>query len=240
LSDDAPIKKRSPWVYVGLGCLAFVLLGVGAVVALGAWGVHAASSWAKEMSDPKVRTQKALKVLGAASLPDGYYAQAAMSVGPLMEMAVLTDRAPGPKGPVQGYDQHMFTFLRVTQTPQDREKLRDFMDGKRDDMGMRNGYNVTTQEVIRRGAIDVTGFTLHYVAQRGEFQQAPSSPKRVGIQSVMVLDCPKDDGRARVGFWLGPDPDPSKPAKSLDLSGTNADEDVLKAFMGHFQPCDAP
>jgi hypothetical protein len=163
-----------------------------------------------------------------------------MSVGPLMEVAVLTDRAPDAGGRTQGFDQRMYTFMRVTQGAQDRVKLRDFMDGKRDDLGMRNGYSLATQEVIRRGTIDGVGAKVHYVAERGEFQQTPTAEKRAGIQCVVVMECPADDGRARVGFWVGPDPDASKPLKGLDLTGTAADEEALRAFLGHFKPCSAP
>jgi hypothetical protein len=235
VSDEPlPKKKTSPWVYIGIGCLTAILLLVGGVFLLGFFAVRGVKNMAAEMSDPTVRTAKIQKMLGATTLPEGYKPAFALSVGPFMEMALLSDREPDAKGMVEGFDKHGFWYMRLMET-QDNGNLRDYMDGKRDDPGLRNA-NVSfhSTDVIKRGGFEMNGETLRYVAQRGEFQSQQVSHR--GITNVMMLECPGDK-RTRIAFWFGPDPDPEKPIKQIDLKGTTADEAALKDFMSYFKPC---
>jgi hypothetical protein len=95
-SDGRPLKKStSPWVYVGCGCGAAVLLAMLGLAGLTWWGVQTGKEMAETMTDPKKREDKVRSVLPYDTLPEGYYPAFAMSM-PMgfMEMAMLTDRDP--------------------------------------------------------------------------------------------------------------------------------------------------
>ena len=115
--DEQPVKKKtSPWVWVGVGCLALIVLIVGGVMVGGFMLVRAGKSMAAEMTDPRARAAKVHKILGAEMLPEGYHPGFALSLGPLMEVAMLTDRKPKEDGSVQGFDKHGFLYMRFPRT----------------------------------------------------------------------------------------------------------------------------
>ncbi len=94
--DGRPVKKStSPWVYVGCGCGAAVLLAMLGLAGLTWWGVNTAKEFSETATDPKKREAKVRSVLPYDTLPEGYYPAFAMSM-PLgfMEMAMFTDRDP--------------------------------------------------------------------------------------------------------------------------------------------------
>src|SRR5512138_1676016 len=91
-------KKRSPWVYVGIGCVVVLLL---AVIAAGgaAWYLtRAAKRFAAELNDPVAREAKVKRVLGAEVLPAGCQPFMAVSVPMVMGLAILSHHAPAPGG----------------------------------------------------------------------------------------------------------------------------------------------
>jgi hypothetical protein len=95
-TDGRPQKKpTSPWVYVGCGCGAAVLLAMLGLAGLTWWGVRTGTEMAESMTDPTKREAKVRAVRPYDSLPEGYYPAFAMSM-PMgfMEMAMFTDHDP--------------------------------------------------------------------------------------------------------------------------------------------------
>lgn len=233
---EQPEKKRSVWVYIGCGCGSLVLLGVLAAVVIGWVAANKMKEFAADMKDPSARDARAKKVLNVATLPSGYYASVSLSVPLVMDMTMLTDRAPGDGGEAEGVDKRGFLYFKIMAQDKDRQKARDFFAGKSDDPGQLGSATskVKAKDVIRRGAIDEGGRKLLYVTQRGETEFGQG--KAEGLQTMMLFDCTRDS-KARMGIWFGEDPNPASPAADLDVKGTVADEAEVKAFVAQIDPC---
>lgn len=94
--DGRPVKKStSPWVYVGCGCGAAVLLAMLGFAGLTWWGFKTAKEFSETATDPQKREAKVRSILPYDTLPEGYYPAFGMSM-PMgfMEMAMFTDRDP--------------------------------------------------------------------------------------------------------------------------------------------------
>jgi hypothetical protein len=242
-------KKTSPWVWVGVGCLGFVVLSVGGVIAVGMFGYHKAKQFEAELKDPQARAAKVRSILGASQLPPGYHAVVGMSVPFVMDMAMLSDEEPDFQHPERrrgGLGQRGFLYIRTLSAGgNDKQQLRDYFEGRSDDADVLRRNNIRLDrrgEVLRRGVLDMReDMKLMYVAQRGELEM--SSARSHGISTVMLLDCP-GDGKQRFGIWFGPDPaaagkggaSAEAPADT-DLTGTPADEAAIREFMDHFRVC---
>ena len=242
-------KRTSPWVWIGVGCLAVVVLAVGAVMTLGYLGYRKVKEFEAEMKDPEARAASARRVLGAERLPEGYHAVMGMSVPLVMDMALLSDTPPDASGNSRGLGERGFIYLRTLAPNQNRQELRDYFEGRSDDADVlrRNNIRIHREgEVLRRGVLDLAPDTkLMYMSQRGALDMSQSRVH--GITTVMLLDC-TGDSRQRMGIWFGPDPRPSEPpagaspasslrSAEIDLTGTPADESAIKEFMAHFRLC---
>ena len=224
-------KKTSPWVYVGIGCLGFVVLGLAGLATVSYYGYRKVKQIEAEMKDPKAREAKVKTVLGAESIPEGYHALVGFSIPFVMDMAMLSDRPPGPDGNVQDLGERSFIYMNMlSQGGKEQQELRDFFEGKRDDAEALRKINVDvkSREVLKRGVIDQGGYKILYLAQRGDVSM--HGKRREGLTTTLLVQCP-GDSRMRMGIWLGPDPGGDQ------LAGTPADEAAITAFMGHFKPC---
>ena len=229
-------KRTSPWVYVGVGCLALVLLAVAAVATLGYFGYRQAKQFAADMKDPQARTQKVLEALGADELPEGYHAVMSMSIPLVMDMAMLSDTPPDEHGRQHG-GKRGFVYVSSLAPAGKRDALRDYFEGRGGppDELRQQGINLERGEVLKRGTLDLEGQHFMYLAQRGQMHMGGSGGGP-GITTTLLLECPGSD-RQRMAFWFGPDPDPAVAPDKLDLTGTPGDEEALRAFMGHFRLC---
>jgi hypothetical protein len=231
-------KATSPWVYVGIGCVVLLFLGVVAVAAIGYGAFRWGKQVEKDLKDPATRTAKVKAVLGADTLPEGYHPMIGLSIPLLMDMAMLSDREPGPDGQAHGPGQRGFIYVRVLSADSNEKELRDYFDGKTNDDSVlrRNKVNihVRDQEVIRRGVVETNGYPVMYLAQRGDLQM--NETRSQGVHSLLLVDCPQDE-RMRMGIWFGPDPDAQAPVATADFQGTPADVNALTAFLGHFHLC---
>ncbi len=235
---DQPAQKRSPWVYVGCGCGALVLLSILGVVLVGYVIKDKVEGFTADMKDPAARTARAKQILNAQALPPGYFASISVSVPMVMDMALLSDKAPDASGEIKGFDKRGFLYFKVISPDKDRDKLRDYFEGKSDDAGSlkKATVNMDVRETLKRGALDLAGKKLLYVANRGDTDTGQGKAK--GLQTMMLFDCSTDQ-KMRVGIWFGEDPSPTAPAKDLDLKGTVADEASMRAFVSNFDPCGA-
>src|SRR5262245_3003057 len=223
-------KKTSPWVYIGIGCLIFVVIGVAAAGTAVFWGYRKAKQFGEEMKDPAAREAKVKGILHADTLPPGYYPMIGMTVPFVMEMAMLSDRPPKPDGQIGEMGERGFVYFNVISQGKDQQELRDFFEGKTDDASVlrRNNINVHTKEILKRGVIEQRGHRLLYFAQRGNISAGGHAGE--GLSSQILVQCGTDT-RMRMGIWFGPDPG------SKDLTGTPADEAAIGEFMSHFRPC---
>ena len=258
--DGRPAKKTtSPWVYVGCGCGAAVILAMLAIAGAGWWGVRKAKEFGETMADPQKRASKVQEVLAYKELPEGYYPAFSFSAPfGVMEMAILSDHEPNANSqasPSQAspeprnrdgrgvnYDpdfhERGFIYMNMRDFQNNREKMRRYLRGEapppQDTPWARSNVNFDPKQVIRRGAIDSGGRQVLYTASRGEVSQR-GHRHREGLVTMVMPDCA--DNRLRFGLWLGPDPTPDKPVEEADYTGTNADPAALQDFLGHFDMC---
>jgi hypothetical protein len=232
-------KKKSPWLYVGIGCGALVLMGIIATVAAVMFGVNKLQQYKEDMSNPVTRTEKVKAVLGADTLPEGYSAVMALSVPMVMDTALLSTRAPGAPAPTTPSEVRSFLYFWLkASTVNDAEELTAYLEGRSDDASVltRNKIRINTREIIRRGAIRFGERRVLYLAQRGELQSQSHSSQGPGINALILFECPGQTA-LRLGLWMSPDPSPGTPLQQLDLEGTPADEAALRDFTAHFNPC---
>jgi hypothetical protein len=231
-------QATSPWVYVAAGCGVMLVVGVVALVGLGYGAVRWGRQLKDDLKDPATRTAKAKAVLGADTLPDGYYPVMAMSIPLVMDVAVLSDREPDASGQVHGGGQRGFVYMQFLSTGGSEKDLRDYFEGRTNDSAIlrRNKINldVRDQEVIRRGVIRSQGYPVLFLAQRGDMKMNDTHSK--GVHSLLLVDCPQDQ-RMRMGILFGPDPEPAAPVATANFAGTPADEATVTAFLGHFHLC---
>lgn len=228
-------RKRSPWVYVALGCGGVLLLALLALVGVGVFVYRKGKQIEADMKDPAARDAKVRAVLGG-EIPAGYYPVFSMSVPFLMDMAMLGDHPPDDKGAPSKRMEGGFMYFSTITTGGQQDELKRYFEGKTDDAEAlrRANVHIEAEETIRRGAVDIRGQETLYLAQRGSF--AMKETRSDGLTTLIFVDCPQDT-RQRMGIWFGADPAPDDPVDQVDWSGTVADETALRDFMGHFQLC---
>jgi len=132
-ADGRPQKKpTSPWVYVGCGCAALVVVGLMILGGLTFLGYRKGKEFTEGMTDPVKREARVKAVLPYQQLPPGYYPAFAMSM-PLgfMDMAMLTDRdlGTGKVGPDQGFEERGFIYMNMRQMKDNKAKMERFLRG---------------------------------------------------------------------------------------------------------------
>jgi hypothetical protein len=230
--------KTSPWVYVGIGCTAVVVLIVAGVASVSFFGYRWAKRMEADMKDPAARESRVKQVLGCQSLPEGYHPMVSVSIPFVMEMAMLSDRDPDDEGRIHGFEKRGFLYFQFLNMGSNEQELRDYFEGKtQDDSVLRRHHinvHMRSREQIKRGVIDMEDHRVMYLAQRGHLDMAEGRAE--GVSSLLLIDCPQDS-RRRMAIWFGPDPDSKAPVAKADFSGTPADEAAIRGFVGHFQLC---
>jgi hypothetical protein len=224
-------KKRSPWLYVGLGCGALLLLAIAAIAIGAVFLFKAGQQYQEDMANPVTRTEKVKKTLGAQALPEGYSALMSISVPAILDVAVLSSEEGG----------RMFVYLFTkASTARDQEELRKYLEGTSADASVltRNSVGVGENEFVARGSLELEGRRVHYLAQRGELETSYNKPdeKASQLHSILLIECPGQK-LMRVGLWMAPDPAVGAPLEQLELTGTPVDPEAIRAFMSHLNPC---
>ncbi|MEM8932294.1 MAG: hypothetical protein AAGE94_14020 [Acidobacteriota bacterium] len=210
-------KNKTPaWIWIGCGCLAAI---IGLAVALGGVGfagVKFFQGMVDDMADPVARTEAALDLLGAETLPDGWHPYAVFRIPFAMTLVMLSDGEPLPA--VEGDFGDKIESL---------ERLALNADSIGDNLwiytrirGRKAGDGVTIDEVIsgsRSGGAQVDlGTEFDVTADLGDGQlqlgdQAISWAARQGtmvakgdtipgIWSILGITCPDDTFHEVVWF----------------------------------------
>ncbi|RMH15112.1 MAG: hypothetical protein D6696_21540 [Acidobacteria bacterium] len=239
-------NKRSPWLYVGCGCAAFAVLLVLAIAGAGYFGFRQV---ARGITDPAVRTERALALLGTDELPPGYHAQMTLSVPFIMDMAVLSDGPPVEAGNVEdlGGHERVFFFVKIKIEDKDKEEFERYLEGEEDSAKVLDQMQVDFRrsEILGRGRFDSGDQVVRYLVQKGEISERDG--RVPGIFTLAAVDCP-DDERMRVAAWLQRRPELAAEAPAVEapqageaspqsLAGTVADEATLRDFMSYLSVC---
>lgn len=231
-------KGLPPWVWVGCGCVGAIAALVVIVVGLGFWGAQKARELGETMRDPDARTDKALEVLGAEALPEGYFTVAALSVPFVFDMVVLSDQPPDESGTPSELARNGFIFTSFPAFGDGDDELYDFFEGRSDsiDSLKREQFNVDLEERLSHGRLERGRDELLWVSHRGSLDSENIDNAHDGLVTMVLFEC--NDDRRRVGIWYGPDPYPETAVDALDVSGTVADVSELEIFMRPLAPCD--
>jgi len=226
-------ESRSPWIYVLSGCAVLVVV-VGVVLAvLAVYVWRQAKEFEAAMKDPAVREARALEVLGAESLPEGWRPAFAMSVPLIGEMALLTEGEPVASSEGIDIGDTGFVYAQMIGGKADEARARFEATGDLGDVFRDANVRVSRERELARGSTPIDGGLLLWVASLGD---ADIHGARVGGMTTMgLVDC-EHDRRSRFVIWFGPAPegDPSDPSA---LAGTSADPATLEAFLAHFRLC---
>ena len=231
-------KRTSPWVFVGIGCLAAFLALAAIVIAIGWLSFQQIQQIQETMENPEARAKAATEMLGATEIPQGYHTVMALSVPFLMETVLLSDREPNENGQIEGFDESGFIYVKTLTRGE--QKLRDFFEGRTEDSDIldQQPVHVSADELVGRGSFELPGRTLRWVAYRGEIAAGSGNGAQLGegLSSMILMGCPDDD-RMRLGIWFGPDPDPDTPVDEADFRGTVVDEAEIRGFMEPLDVC---
>jgi hypothetical protein len=237
-----PVEKkqqRSPWLYVGIGCGALLLVGVFVVGVILVLTVSTVEEFQKDMADPAALSEKVKKTLGADTLPEGYFPIMSLNVPLVMETAILSTRPP-EGGAFKKEEERFFMYFHLkASSTNDMKDIRDYLEGRSDDTSAleRNDIQVDTDKVIGHGALQFDGRRVLYLMQRGELRTNQSDGNEgPGLNSLLLIECP-GQSTVRIAIWTSPDPMPGAPLEELDLKGTPVHEETMKSFMSHLNPC---
>jgi len=236
-------KKTSPWVYIGCGCGALVVLAMAGIAGMTWISYREAKKLEKSWTDPAEAAARTRAVLAYDKLPEGYYPMGTFSLPFVMDMAMIGDDPPAPgkkqaANPGGFFKERGFIFMKMRGFGRRSREVREYMEGKGEQPEwMRGNTAVDTDKFLRRGeVVDANGHKVLYSATIGEVSQ--SGHRHDGIATMLEIACPQDK-RVRFGIWFGPEPKPGESAGEVDFSGTNADPKEIQRFASHFRFCPA-
>lgn len=225
-------KKRSPWVYVGLGCgLAVLLLcGFGALIVGGA--IKMGKDWAEDMNDPTRRENKARKEAMATlgGIPEGYSAAVSFGVPMFFDMVMFIDAPLLADGGVPEFTRQ-FVFSRVMET-EGTSEMRSFFEPDGGEFQSQT-MQIDVKQELGRGRFTHKDRQVSWVSVLGRIRsQNQYDRDEDSLITLMLYDCP-DNGQVRVGTWQQREPQTG----TAELAGTVADEREMQKFLAPLSPC---
>lgn len=220
---------------LGCGCgsvMVVVLVGLMVV----AWMTYIQGRRFEEtMADPEARAAKSREILGYEDLPDGYYAMGGFSTPFGTEMAMLSDRNPPAGEAVEGagdaFGERGFVFMKSRADAERRRELDELFAGERaeSDFFAQTDLTFSAEERLGRGSIEVPPAEVAWIAERGAMTLGGVT--RDELLARLLIRCPDEGRRLRVGLWFEPVPE------GEDRAGTPADPVAIGELLGHFDLC---
>ncbi|MBL8955751.1 MAG: hypothetical protein JNK82_33565 [Myxococcaceae bacterium] len=225
-------KKRSPWVYVGVGCAAAVVLSCGFVVIAGFAGFQALKGWGEDLQDPARRESKARKealaTLGA--VPEGYSAALTIGFPMVFDMILFIDAPLLADGGVPEFTRQ-FMFMRFMETERTAD-MKAFFESDGGVAFQSDNVQLDAKEELARGNFQHAGRLVRWVAMKGRVRtQNQFDRDEDSILTTMLFECP-DNGQVRMATWQMREPEGTWEAK-----GTVADPEEMKKLLSLLLPC---
>ncbi len=236
---DGEARRKSPWAWIGGGCLVVLAIALSVAVIGGFYAWRWAADVKREQSDPRTRQSRAEQILGTTSIPEGYHVLTALSLPLVGEVVVLSDQPASPDGKGKAFRERGLIYLRSSWIARKDagQELEDYFAGRTEDPEVlrRNRINVKAETVLRRGVVEGPPRIL-YLVQRGEVDFQNEARHR-GLMTIAFIDCPQDEEKKRLAIWFGPDPAQGGAIEDAMLAGTNGDENEIRTFFGRFAMC---
>lgn len=208
--------SASPWVWVGCGCAALLVLTLAALGGASWFLVSSVGKLEEELRDPATRTSRALEILEAETLPEGYHAEIFVEIPYLLRMVGLTDGPESPGEPENLEADRLFLLLRVRGQ---REDLHRFVTGETPhlDLDMEVDLDAEIGDELARGTLDLhDGRRALWIAHQAKYE---GETRRIdGIQTVVLGECDRTTW-IDFAFWLRPsveDPTPERLGADLE------------------------
>jgi len=236
-------KGTSPWIWVGCGCVVLLGLAVLAAVGAGFWGFTAFKGYVDDVKDPEARAAEVAKILGAAELPEGYYAHFFFRIPWIMEMAILSDRPVREMtdAELEGYDpldseevgDHLFMYLSVRGDEKDElESIFEDGGGRPGGMEFDLGSSFDPQEKLGEGSLEIGPQKIRYVSHRGDMI-TEDHHRLAGVFASMLVECsPGGGGRTRFALWFAREPQPREPkpeSTTVEAEASPVEESPVEA-----------
>lgn len=223
-----------------LGCGCGIALAAVLVVITGlAWfGYSRGERFRDELRDPQARAARSREILGYRELPEGYHPLGGFSIPLVQEMAMLSDREPGPDeevtGPADAFGRRGFIYLEARASDRRARELDEYFAGEREESEFFQEIEERFggAEPVGRGYLRAGGAEVRYLAERTAMTLRDEELPTVLARLLIV--CP-DRSRLRVALWFEPAPEGDGPQS---LAGTPADPTALRQFLDHFRLCD--
>ena len=231
-------KGAPAWIWVSFGCVVAVFFAAIFAVVVFVFGAQKAREFEAGLSDPQVREEKVLGVLGAESVPEGYYPMLGVSLPFVFDMALLTSEPPGPAGEMpEDLGERTFIYFKMLGRATQEEELYDFFEGKTNDPTVlqRQRIRLDLGERLDRGSIERDDANILWVAHEGNFRFGRRATRQ-GIASLILFQCP-GQRRLRMGIWTGPSAPASVEGGTPDLQGTTGDGLAIEGLVQGFRPC---
>ena len=169
------------------------------------------------------------------------------------EMGEAAEAAGGGDGGDGDEVRRGFLYLRFRDLFGRGERTRALLAGEEgeDQPLAQEEIRFEPSETVSRGAFESSGAAVTWTARRGRIRidrgrfgvegegdeaDDGAQPADSAVLALADLDC--GDRYQRIAVWFAPDPAPDAPAGEVDWTGTPADETALRAFLGHFRPCE--
>ena len=227
--NPQPPKASTKWVFWLLGgCLFLVVIVVGGIVGVYYWGKSKVTTYIDEQTDPVKREQSVKRMLGAETLPPGYYAGVSVSLG-VVRTTSLTDASPDD---ASKFRERGFVFNESMRAGEAKAKVEQFAEGEGGNVVEEMGVRMRSDEDLGRGALEVNGQNLRWYARRGEV--TTSNEAIPGVYSVVLIGC--GDSRERWAVWFQRVP-PTTATSDFPRADSVVDENAIRHFFSHFHLC---